>query len=560
MMVSRPDSVALSVFPLLIFGTMVCTGNVTTGPRLIDENQIYELQLEFHERGFLRTFMAHQQDRIRMKRLFPTFAAQKVVQAWMLGGNFTAWKLWTGILNAWTAMLLYAFLRLCRFDVLEATLFSLITVLGEQSIVWWRPIQGEGIGMFFLAAALVCMAIRARTGRLRYEIAFSLFATLSMLSKESFILALPAILLLKVAISYAQSGSGLSQAIKQSRVSMAWLSIVFVTAVATVRIIFGTSTFNYAGWTGFDTDKFLNVVMQYIEITNGWVLVPLVGIAAWCFYPFAREGRIKGRADVRTDGTRHGRQHATRMLLAAVLFWAVLTVPQLMLYMKTGMVNVNAAYASRYIFPCILGFALLIAALLRYIRTMGGRRGLALPIAAAIVVISLAEKGGTALDEGRVYAERSRLNDKRFETISAHTGAQDRVVLVYLNVADGSYSLQVALRVYYILSQRHHRPQMLLHPLPPRPTIEESLRATIRADTRHHGRKMRTIAPADNRRNIDAVLILNWRTVPNWDGPTSILLERALVHEDPVWFDPRGYQRVHHELGHISYFRQRAPE
>ena len=145
---------SLAIFPLVIFGTLISTGQLTDGPRIADDNQIYRLRIEFAERGFFPVLATELSDRFHnMRRLCPVYSVQKVVQTRLFGGNLFIWSMATGLLGVCTAGLLYWFFRLCHGTVLASVTFALVTILGEQFVVWYRLLHGEGVGMLLLAAA-----------------------------------------------------------------------------------------------------------------------------------------------------------------------------------------------------------------------------------------------------------------------------------------------------------------------------------------------------------------------------------------------------------------------
>ena len=378
---SSSERFPLAVFPLVVFGMLIATGNLTTGPRMLDDNQIYKLQIEFSENGFFRVLADEYKARLEIKRLVPVFSTLKVIQARLFGGNMVAWTISASLIGACTAALLYYFLRLCNSSRLESAVFALITVLGEQSVLWWRRLHGEGVGMLLLSGALVLMVWHIRTGKRWYEIAFAFSMTLAVCSKESFILTIPAVLFLKLWLSYRDQEMTIFEVVKKNWLSIVWLVAVFCAALGIVRFVLGKSEFFYTGWMGFNAGPFARVLFQYAEFTNFWLLAVLWLILAYSSFitaPAAAGPSNGGRS--RTDKKKRQKQKRQRVteqpsqkraagMTMAVLFWATLTLPQLLLYMESGMLNVNnQGHYARYILPGMVGYAFLITELLGQIR------------------------------------------------------------------------------------------------------------------------------------------------------------------------------------------------
>ena len=132
----------------------------------------------------------------------------------------------------------------------------------------------------------------------------------------------------------------------------------------------------------------------------------------------------------------------------------------------------------------------------------------------------------------------------------------DPIVLVYLNSVDGQYATQAALRVYYILSQRHGRKNIYFCPIPPEPTLAQGVQAAERDDTRRHGKKMLPINQLSRSVNVNAVLMLNWGTVTNVPGAAFEAIDQLLPQFRPTWFQTSDFRRESSAHGHISYFHQ----
>ena len=563
---SLSDWVPLTAFPLIVFGMLIATGNLTTGPRMLDDNQIYKLQIEFSEGSFFRVLFDEYKARFEVNRLVPVFSTLKVIQARMWGGNIVVWTISTGVIGACTAALLYCFLRLCNSGKFEAAVFALISVLGEQSVVWWRRLHGEGVGMLLLSTALVLMAFQIRTRKRRFEIAFSLCMTLAVFSKESFILTVPAVLLLKVWLSCRDQNITIFEAVKKSWLSILWLSAIFLAALAIVRFVIGKTEFFYTGWVGFDADRFANIVYQYGSVTNCWLLAALwLILVGSAFIPVPTVGgrsigeksrKDKKKRQKQKQSIRQPSQRGARLTMAA-LFWVTLTLPQLLLYMESGMLNVdNQGHYARYILPGIVGYAFLIAELIRQIRLQAHGRGFIMLMVVTCVCISLVDKAGTAYREGQHFAEITMAYDDWFESIAEHTTPELPIVLVYRNgLRGGGYSTTIALRIYYILSQRHDRGNIFYCPIPPSPTIEEARMAVTQADTRHHARKMQSVEKLPKSDDVQAIVILNLGRFTDRDEETSDVLDEYLLKRKWAWFDPSQYRRERHPFGHIQYFR-----
>src|SRR4030095_4310618 len=77
-------------------------------------------------------------------------------------------------------------------------LFSLMSLVGQQSVIWYQSADLENIGMFLLSLSLFFLAksIYSKNKISFYKTAFAISLALCSLYKESFLLMVPAILFL----------------------------------------------------------------------------------------------------------------------------------------------------------------------------------------------------------------------------------------------------------------------------------------------------------------------------------------------------------------------------
>ena len=570
-----PNKLYSLVLPLLISvllmtGFILFTGHVSDGPQMIDDNQIYKLQMDFDELGFPQVLSNEVTDRLQMRRLFPVFSIQKIMQARVFGGNMTVWSLYTGLVGGIVAGLLYYFFRLCHGTVLASAAFALICVIGEQSVVWWRLVHGEGIGMLYFSLALVMMAQSVRSQSRVFDVLFLIFLSLASFCKESFILVSPAVLFLKLWLTVREHHVSIQQALRQNWFLIAWFAVLMVTQLAIIKFVFATTKFEYTGWMGFDFEKFQAMVRQYSGLTNVWLLAFLLVLpwVVWSFTPGSSEPesrsvRKKSNREKSPDPLLWTTRPWVSVAMAAV-FCLLMTIPQLLLYMSSGMLNENSGHYGRYIFPAIIGYAFLVAEVIRLIQQTWPANRWITGLVVLALAVSLVDKGWTAVEEASDFAVYSSQTDSWFREVAEATDPDDPIVLAYRSNTVNAYSIQVALRVYYILNRCYDRGNVYFCLIPPEPTIEESLDKLVQDDTRRHARRMRTVDQLES--DPAVVMVLNWG--PQNFGPNIPAvaeLDGWLYQKERHWFNIDRYERVVHPLNHLTYFlkdeyrRQESP-
>ncbi len=367
----------------------------------------------------------------------------------------------------------------------------------------------------------------------------------------------PAILFLKTWLTVRERDVTIWQGIRQNWLSIGWLAAVMMTELMIIKFGFATTSFVYTGWMGFNRYQFDRMVNQFAGITNAWLLVILLIIpwVFWTFRPARHSGGRPVRHGKRTDDKRAGlpwtRSPWASVLMAAV-FCLLMTLPQLLLYMSSGMLNENDGHYGRYILPAIVGYAFLIAEITRLVQQAHpGNRFVTVLLALAITG-SLIDKGWTATSEARAFAVYSRQTDEWFEQVVANSEPDDPIVLVFRGNTLRAYSIQVALRTYYLLAKRYNRPNVYFCLIPPDPSIAESIAELEQEDTKRHALNMRTVDQLEGPPRV--VMVLNWGTDTSYYVPTVALLEFWLWQQERRWFDPGKYRRVIHPHQHITYF------
>lgn len=559
----RADLLSIAVLTLVVFGILIFVGEFTDGPSLVDDNQILKLQIEFADHGITDVLATELHDRFfNMRRLCPVFSVQKVLQAKSFGANMVVWTTATGAIGVCTASMLYAFFRVCGGSVLASIVFALINILGQQFVLWWRLLHGEGIGMLFLALALLLVAVHSRQPRPYLNVAFCVAIALSVLSKESFILAVPAVAFLKVYLRARHDESGIVAAARNEMFPLIWLLAVFVVPLSIILLVFQTTTFNYAGYTGFDLQRFVATIGEYLRVASFWALALLLVLLFWVrrsstSHP-PRGQATKNRPTDRTqpDQSTEGAGGAFTPIAAAAVFWLLMTLPQILLNMNTGMSNTNHGHYGRYALPCMVGFAFLVAHVVDTLRNEVSARPLAKSVAWILLCVLIGERAVISIAQGRQHSIRSRIEDQWFESVVEHSTPDASIVIIFPNGMGGGFSVQRGLRVYYLLSQYYGRPNIYFCPIPPDPPLEEAVTALQQTDARRHALEIPTVNELPPGKYPDIVLIENTGLKDPQDRNVTALLYDWLRYSDTEWFDPKRYLGNQHRHGHMIFYLQ----
>ena len=457
-------------FVVLVFGLLVASENHTAGPRIVDDNQIYRLNIDLSENSFFD--VAKDEVLVRFfsyKRLIPVFSFHKVLEAKLFGTNLFYWSMYTGAIAVLTAYFLYLFFINIKYSVIESLLFSTISVVGLQSVLWWKLIHGEGLAMMFLSLSLLAMSRSVNKDKnvIWSLIAFILFAFLAALSKESFILLLPALIFWRVWLLYERNGGDILVAIKSNAVVAAYLGSFFLYVLLLIKIVNSETIFSgYAGWDGFDRSIFYEKFLEFLVLSDLYILlVPMVACIALIVYV-----RI-------TKVVVLVKHHFFKYIFFPFGLFVLIVIPQILLYMKSGFYIEDdySFYFQRYLLPGMIGYAFLSVFLLRELRvsqSSGAFDSAKYVWLASVLIMSslIIFKFGDAYESAERDGEMSNAFKVFYQNIDKHTNENDVILLVF----NSAVGLREPVRIKYILNSMLHRKNIYYLGLPERLETEWS--------------------------------------------------------------------------------------
>ena len=275
---------------------------------------------------------------IRAGRFRPAYWAIRLTEIAVLGDSPILWHALYLLLGIASACLLYAALRAARLDRAGAFVAAM-WLLATPSVtsVWIRLGTAEGLGIPLLAISLWA-GVRAarRHGDGRWEILHVGAATAAMLTKESFVLAIPALVGFRLLVQSTQ-GSFSLRTPRTLAPAAFLLTTCFAVGLVLALIAHSAGTSTYGG-------KFLTLSGADLDVTVFNLVVLLGSGGAVLVLPCSSMllDRMRGRIS-RKD--------------ALTWTWAVgllllLLLPQLALYRGNGFL------IERYILPAGLAVAI----------------------------------------------------------------------------------------------------------------------------------------------------------------------------------------------------------
>ncbi len=407
---------AFVIFFAFWFGLFAYTGSVNSGYHLIDDHQIITLSQQLKTAPVLSVAkkLVLYDGRFRFR---PLFSIHRVIMTKILGLNFTAWSVYIGLMGVFTSFFLFMFSRITGYSFIQSILFSLITLTGVQSVIWYQYADAENLCMFFLSLSMLFLAksIYSDSHKLKYDLLFITSLLASSLCKESFILMIPAMLFLYLWMYSRKNDSGLLKSIKDNFYLAGIPTLILIISLFYIIFFVGI---NKTGQTGIDNKIFSLMFLRefvYNIRQSTFFLTILFGILIITDYIFSKT-QFQFNKEL-------FRKIINEFLNITVLFLLII-IPQYFLYYKSGM-------RDRYLLPYFLGFSFFLIFLLKRIFDSTNKPFLIryLYLSLIIVLLFFQIKNDT-LPYMKIYADDSISSGKMLNSVIANTEKETIVTAV----------------------------------------------------------------------------------------------------------------------------------
>lgn len=496
------------IFALFAFVGLTLTGSFSSGFHLIDDHEMIRIEESYHKGESLSKVVAEWQLNDLRQRFRPLYFIHRASQPYFFGLNWAALYIYQALLGIITAYFLFLFALNSGFTKKNAVLFSVLTIIGEQSAVWWRLGPSESLAMFFLSIALYFMAkANNNPKKYSYEILFLFFTIAATLSKESVVMMLPALMFWRVWQSSDKENQPFFKSIFKVLPSLVILGILFVVEIYLIKKVVGTSKIVYAG---VDESSFqiLNFVKSAISLWgyHGGYLVP-----ALLLFVFVLIQNPK---------------HFVQNWWQIIILFGLISLPQIFLYAKSGL-------GERYLLPGVLGSAYLITYQINKNITLAAwQRNTYLAVLLLFFVFHTAK--GINFNLG--YARDGREANALLSDIISHTSPESEIVVV--GNALGNFEGVSAIRVY-LTSYNGNRKNSYIYKLKNiKPSTPSDFGLIKYIDNVSQGL---TVDKPENLKNLKAVVMVNYD-------------EKTFLNEAKTWFNPKEFVR-HENSQYVYYLR-----
>lgn len=346
------------------FSIFIGSGSIFSGYHLIDDHEAIRIHNDIKAQdNIIEVYKAWIKADFTF-RFKPLFYIWRVTEVNVFGADFNMRLVYRGMLAVFTSFFLFLFFKKIGFSLQESILFPLLSFLGPQSLVYLAGGVNEAISMFLLSLTMIFMAymVYSERGRFIYGLLFALFAILTSLSKESFILMIPAIVFWMVWLYKEKNDISFFDSIKENIFTIVILLFIMFTELFIIVKWIGTQGYgsHTGGLDGFKPFLYLKTAKDVtfsISRSFGPIIIPCILLMIFSSEDDKLYVRVK-----RFFGD----------FYYAIILSAMIIFPQIVIYARSGV-------HGRYILPLILGYSIFLLYIIRFLRRDDARYFIKLP-------------------------------------------------------------------------------------------------------------------------------------------------------------------------------------
>lgn len=402
--VERYKSSKLVLFFYLLF--FLCffyaTGFFNSYFSVVDDHIVIDLINQVNRDGFVRGIVDYFSEYLLI-RFRPLWSIYIVFLAWLLEANHLAWAIYQALFSALTCYVLFLCLRNYGADFISSITIPIMSIFGAQLTVFWRLANTDSIALLCFFLALLQISNKFSNRKAWYTNGLiSIFSLLMSLSKESYVLILPAIILLNF---FASDNN--RRGFKLESVSVGdWVVSLFLGAVFTGEIFYIMGHYSTSS-VEFTVDLFSKNFVLYFSTLKILSIVTIGALIVSGFLFFT-----KGKLGATAAG-------------AGIVFLVFLSIliPQGVLFAKAG-------FEGRYILPAIFAVLFVQVAVFKYLRDQIRRKYL-IPVLAVITFgAQISENYQMTFSQAYAWSRMGQSTKVLIDEASMLRGAREKILIV----------------------------------------------------------------------------------------------------------------------------------
>ena len=402
--------IALILFIVFWFSFLSMTNTLNSGFHFRDDHEIIMIDKSIEKNGFINTAKSFIKADLE-SRFRPLYQFHRVTLVKITNKNYFIWSIYNCILAVITSFFLFLFIRRQGHKYFIACLFPLLTLIGDQSSVWWRLGTNETIGLPLLSISLFFLA-NSVYKNIGYQLLISIAClVLATFSKESFILLIPTYILIFLWFKHkCNPDKPIVKIIFENLLILSLLSLIMILELFIIKFFVGTNK-GYAGIdNSFEISSFIDYVIQYSK-NSVYIYTLFLGVII--YFLNSKVGVIKSIKP----------QNISSFIFNLLIFFSLI-IPQFILYFKSGIWG-------HYLLPLVFGFSFFIYFLLSTLHESDRinfifRKTYLVAVIASIVFLF----SGEALPKAQEFANEGNSTNKFLSTIIKNTEQSDSVLVV----------------------------------------------------------------------------------------------------------------------------------
>jgi hypothetical protein len=347
------DSSVIIFFFAGILLFLLLSGTLNSGYHFTDDHEMIDIQNDLQNNSFVVTTENWIKRDLNI-RFRPVYYMHRIAEVKIFGVDFQTLSFYNGILIACAFFFFYLGARKLSFSILESFLLVLLTFVGAQSAIWWRLGPNETIGMFFLGLSFFFLGrCVARKNYTLDSILFNTFLVLASLSKESFVLIIPAFAVFKTWNESRIFHITIKNSIKNNYVLIATIFIM-IGEIWFIVFSIGSNQIGYAGTSSGIKELVLGIsqIISREDMLWPWMKLIVSSLVVFWISFFSLQ-----------YGWKENLRHRIFSIAIPFTFFILVLFPNLYLYARSGMV-------AHYFLPTTLGLSFLVVSLVKNTKTV----------------------------------------------------------------------------------------------------------------------------------------------------------------------------------------------
>lgn len=332
------DRIVIGSLILFVVLFLSVTRTLNSGYHFVDDHEVIRMKNDLKTSTFSEVSKNWVKEDLQTNGRFrPFYYVHRVAEAKILSSDFFLWSLYTSLLYCFTLICFYSGARKLRFSIAESIVVLVVTFVGSQSAVWWRLGPGESLGMFLLSLSFYFMAASLNGKNFNIKnLFFVFFLIIASLTKESFLLIIPAMIVFKIWNDKVILWKSLRESVMKNLI-LAIPAGVLAYELYYIKFHVGIS------YSGLDTRLIANVlaaIITALHFFTTYINLVIAGII------------------LLSVGIYYTRKLPVKFSLEVIVFFILVIAPNIILYSKSGMVE-------RYLLPSTFALGILIASFIR---------------------------------------------------------------------------------------------------------------------------------------------------------------------------------------------------